>query len=210
MLSLSGLYQPVRLMILFSVTLLSMFCLSSIISIETMVCVGHVKLAHALHTWSVSACMILMTLLYTMLLATAAAQHPSICWPRRVSSVEALGHGSTAHLLAQAQQQLQPVSAQSVLSAAVLAADASAHTKGSCHYMAQGSLSEDACKCLLKAPLLAELHEWTSWRLLFEADLGSLSDFVEQKGKCCATWWCAALRCVASTVLCCAVPCYTI
>ncbi|KAL3160999.1 hypothetical protein ABBQ38_009386 [Trebouxia sp. C0009 RCD-2024] len=105
-----------------------------------------------------------------------------LCEHFRVSSVEALGHGSTAYLLAQAQQQLQPVSAQSVLSAAALAADATAHTKGSGQYVAQGSLSEDACKCLLKAPLMAELHEWTSWRLLFEADLGSLSDFVEQKG----------------------------
>lgn len=117
--------------------------------------------------------------------------------------MEALGHGSTAYLLTQAQQQLQPVSALSVLSAAALAADGSAHSKGSCHYVSQGSLSEDACRCLVKAPLLAELQEWTSWRLLFEADLGSLSDFVAQKGMChamlCRGRWqivlCAELFC---------------
>lgn len=122
--------------------------------------------------------------------------------------MEALGHGSTGYLIAQAQQQQQTVSARSVLSAAALASATGAHTKSSCHYLGQGSVVEDACKCLLKAPLLSELHEWTSWPLLFEAELGDLSDFVEHKGTCCAVYKsCAALRCA---MLCHAVQLYSV
>lgn len=105
----------------------------------------------------------------------------ALIWFHRVQSVEALGRGSTAHLIALAQQQTS-TPAQSVLSAAALAADSSADTKGSSHYLSQASILEDARKCLLKAPLLCELHECTSWRLLFEAELGSLFDFVQGQG----------------------------
>ena len=120
------------------------------------------------------------------------------CLPCRVSSVEALGHGSTAYLIAQAQQQQHTVSAQSVLSAAALASAAGVHAKSSSHFLGHASIVDYACKCLLKAPLLSELHEWTSWQLLFEAELGSLSDFVEQKGMCCPMPCCAVLCCVAT------------
>ena len=115
--------------------------------------------------------------------------------------MEALGHGSTGYLIAQAQQQQQTISACSVLSAAAMASAAGALTKGSCHYLGQGSVVEDACKCLLKAPLLSELHEWSSWQLLFEAKLGSLSDFLEHKGMSHPF----AMLCCA--VLCLAAPC---
>ena len=120
-----------------------------------------------------------------------------------MSSVEALGHGSAAYLIAQAQQQQHTASAQSVLSAAALASAAGVHAKNSSRYLGQASIVEYACKCLLKAPLLSELHEWTNWQLLFEAELGSLSDFVEQKGMCCAALCCAALR---SAMSCCFMP----
>lgn len=117
--------------------------------------------------------------------------------------MEVLGHGSTAYLIALAQQQQHTVPAHSVLSAAVLASAAGVHAKNSSHYLGQASVVEYACKCLLKAPLLSELHEWTNWQLLFEAELGSLSDFVEQKGMRCAVLCCVTLRHV---MLCYAIP----
>ena len=104
-----------------------------------------------------------------------------MCCPGRVPSVEALGHGSTADLISQAQQKATS-SAHSVLSAAALAADSAAHASSSIQYLDAATILEDARSCLSKAPLLAELHECTSWQLLFEAHLGSLFDFVEQQG----------------------------
>lgn len=118
--------------------------------------------------------------------------------------MEALGHGGTGYLIAQAQQQQHTISPRSVLSAAALASAAGADTKSSCHYLGQGSIVEDACKCLLKAPLLSELREWSSWQLLFEAELGSLSDFVEHKGRCHAV--CCAVLCWRCAP-CSATPC---
>ena len=97
--------------------------------------------------------------------------------------MEALGHGNAARLisLAQAQADATP---QKVLSAAALAA-CSSSTYGNNAGCALGrpSAAEDARKCLLKAPMLSELHEWSNWHLLFEQELGSLSSFLQDEGE---------------------------
>ena len=138
--------------------------------------------------------MIIETVHIMAVCTPTAVWQQTTCLPCRVSSVEALGHGSTAYLIAQAQQQQQhTASSQSVLSAAALASAAGVHARSSNHFLGQAAIMEYACNCLLKAPWLSDLHEWTSWQLLFEAELGSLSDFVEQKGMCCPMLRCAVL-----------------
>ena len=97
--------------------------------------------------------------------------------------MEALGHGNAARLLSLAQAQVD-AKPQKVLSAAALAA-CSGSTYANIAGRALGSTSaaEDARKCLLKAPMLSELHEWSSWHLLFEQELGSLFSFLQHQGE---------------------------
>ena len=97
--------------------------------------------------------------------------------------MELLGHGNIAHLLTLAQ--VQAASAPpAVLSAAALAASSSAvYAKHADVSLGRASAVNDACKCLLKAPMLSELHEWSSWHLLFEQQLGSLFDFLQDQGE---------------------------
>ena len=101
----------------------------------------------------------------------------------RVPSMELLGHGNIAHLLTLAQAQAASAP-PAVLSAAALAASSSAvYAKHADVSLGRASAVDDACKCLLKAPMLSELHEWSSWHLLFEQQLGSLFDFLQDRGE---------------------------
>ncbi|XP_039509577.1 protein NO VEIN isoform X2 [Pimephales promelas] len=44
-----------------------------------------------------------------------------------------------------------------------------------------GEVSRDqACVCLLSAPLLQDLQEWTQWELVFRPDLGPIKDFIDK------------------------------
>ena len=98
-------------------------------------------------------------------------------------SVEALGHGKASRLidLAQARADSTP---QKVLSAAALAAcSGSTYVSNAGRALGSPLAAEDARKCLLKAPMLSELHKWSSWHLLFEQELGSLSSFLQDQGE---------------------------
>lgn len=102
--------------------------------------------------------------------------------PCRVASVEALGHGTTTHLISLAQAQDDSAS-HTILSAAALAKSIStAHGNSSGLATGRVTAAEDARQCLLKAPMLSELHDWTSWHLLFEQELGGLYDFLQEQG----------------------------
>ncbi|KAK7134163.1 hypothetical protein R3I93_017539 [Phoxinus phoxinus] len=39
---------------------------------------------------------------------------------------------------------------------------------------------EQACVCLLAAPLLQDLQEWTQWELVFQPNLGPIKDFIDK------------------------------
>lgn len=96
--------------------------------------------------------------------------------------MEALGHGNAAHLISIAQAHAD-ATPQKVLSAAALAAcSGSTYANNAGRALGRASAAEDARKCLLKAPMLSELHEWSSWHLLFEQELGSLSSFLQDQG----------------------------
>ncbi len=98
-------------------------------------------------------------------------------------SVEALGHGNAVRLISLAQAQADSMP-QKVLSAAALAAcSGSTYANNAGRALGTPSAAEDARKCLLKAPMLSELHEWSSWHLLFELELGSLSSFLQDQGQ---------------------------
>ena len=97
--------------------------------------------------------------------------------------MEALGHGNAARLLSLAQAQVD-AKPQKVLSAAALAACSdSTYANIAGRALGSPSAAEDARKCLLKAPMLSELHEWSSWHLLFEQELGSLFSFLQHQGE---------------------------
>ncbi|DBA85049.1 TPA: hypothetical protein ACH3X2_005780 [Trebouxia sp. C0005] len=104
-----------------------------------------------------------------------------LCEHFRVVSVEALGHGNAARLISLAQAQADSTP-QKVLSAAALAAcSGSTYASNAGQALGRPSTAEDARKCLLKAPMLSELHDWSSWHLLFELELGSLSSFLQEQ-----------------------------
>ena len=131
--------------------------------------------------------------------------HPLLC---RVVSVEALGHGAIGRVmtLAQARDDSSP---QAVFAAAALATSSSSNRHSTAApVIGRTSAAESACKCLLKAPMLSELHDWTNWHLLFEQELGPLSDFTRHQGgllrslalqklcKSCSNWaWPRLLTC---------------
>lgn len=97
--------------------------------------------------------------------------------------MEALGHGNAARLISLAQAQADSTP-QKVLSAAALAAcSGSTYASNAGQALGRPSTAEDARKCLLKAPMLSELHDWSSWHLLFELELGSLSSFLQEQGE---------------------------
>lgn len=99
-----------------------------------------------------------------------------------MASVEALGHGTTAHLISLALTH-DDSAAHTILSAAALAKSIStAHSSSGGLAAGRVTAAEDARQCLLKAPMLSELHDWTSWHLLFEQELGALSDFLQDHG----------------------------
>ena len=97
--------------------------------------------------------------------------------------MEALGHGKASRLidLAQARADSTP---QKVLSAAALAAcSGSTYVSNAGRALGSPLAAEDARNCLLKAPMLSELHKWSSWHLLFEQELGSLFSFLQHQGE---------------------------
>ena len=73
---------------------------------------------------------------------------------------------------------------QATFSAAALALSTnSAKASSAGAALGQASVTHTARQALLKAPMLCELHDWTNWRLLFQQELGHLSDFVQHQGK---------------------------
>lgn len=99
----------------------------------------------------------------------------------RVATAASLGHGTLANLTQMAQQ--QPAASTSVFSAAALAAVRSSQSNSSSSvYSGRLPLITAAKQALQKTPMLSDLATWSSWELLFEQELGRLSEFVQQTG----------------------------
>ncbi|XP_078082199.1 uncharacterized protein LOC144502066 [Mustelus asterias] len=106
----------------------------------------------------------------------------------RVKDSKELGHGTLSNMVKMIQCQTKSHSGHNnlrnlVLYEATLYVDESSH----CNADSSGSVGllgdlskEQALSCLLNAPLLEDLAEWSQWELVFEPQHGSLKDFIER------------------------------
>ena len=95
--------------------------------------------------------------------------------------MDSLGHGSIKDLLSLAKSQAGSTTQATFAAAALALITNGAKATSAGAAVGQASVVEAARQALLKAPVLSELHDWTNWRLLFQQELGSLSDFVQQQ-----------------------------
>uniref|UniRef100_UPI00398E4A41 uncharacterized protein isoform X2 n=1 Tax=Pristiophorus japonicus TaxID=55135 RepID=UPI00398E4A41 len=106
----------------------------------------------------------------------------------RVKDSKELGHGTLSNMVKMVQRQTRSHSDHNnfrslVLYEATLFVKESSYcnTDSSSSVGLLGALSEErALSCLLNAPLLEDLAEWSQWELVFEPQHGSLKDFIEQ------------------------------
>ncbi|XP_067859939.1 uncharacterized protein wu:fj29h11 isoform X2 [Heptranchias perlo] len=106
----------------------------------------------------------------------------------RVKDSKELGHGTLSNMVKMVQRQTKSHSDHNnprslVLYEATLFVKESSYssTDSSRSVGLLGDLSkESALSCLLNAPLLEDLAEWSQWELVFEPQHGSLKDFIEK------------------------------
>uniref|UniRef100_A0A4W3JPJ6 Wu:fj29h11 n=2 Tax=Callorhinchus milii TaxID=7868 RepID=A0A4W3JPJ6_CALMI len=106
----------------------------------------------------------------------------------RVKDSKELGYGTLSNMVKMVQRQIKSLSNHGNLRSLVLYEAAllfkefiPIHSNNSYSVGLLGELSKErALSCLLNAPLLEDLAEWSQWDLVFEPQHGSLKDFIER------------------------------
>ncbi|XP_067914661.1 uncharacterized protein wu:fj29h11 isoform X3 [Heterodontus francisci] len=106
----------------------------------------------------------------------------------RVKDSKELGHGALSNMVMMVQRQTKSHNDHNNLQSLVLY-EATLFVKESSHCNTDSSSSvgllgdlskEQALSCLLNAPLLEDLAEWSQWEMVFEPQHSSLKDFIER------------------------------
>ncbi|XP_048467027.1 protein NO VEIN-like [Rhincodon typus] len=112
----------------------------------------------------------------------------ALCNQFWVRDIKELGYGTLSNIVKMVQRQTKSHSGHNnpqslVLYETALFIEESSHCSidSSSSVGLLGDLSkEQALSCLLNAPLLEDLAEWSQWETVFEAQHGSLKDFIER------------------------------
>ncbi|XP_043571064.1 protein NO VEIN isoform X1 [Chiloscyllium plagiosum] len=109
----------------------------------------------------------------------------ALCKQFRVRAIKELGYRTVSSLVKMVQHQTKSHTEHNNLQSLVLYETAlffeeSSHSNSSSVGLLGDLSEEQALSCLLNAPLLEDLAEWSQWETIFEAQHGSLKDFIER------------------------------
>ncbi|GCC17061.1 hypothetical protein chiPu_0017434 [Chiloscyllium punctatum] len=109
----------------------------------------------------------------------------ALCKQFRVRAIKELGYRTVSSIVKMVQHQTKSHTEHNNLQSMVLYETALffeefSHSNSSSVGLLGDLSQEQALSCLLNAPLLEDLAEWSQWETIFEAQHGSLKDFIER------------------------------